>query len=466
MDYEIIECRTHELRLDEDNPRLSRVESQSEALQALIDLNDKHFRNLMVSIKENGLDPGDSLYIIEDPNDPDEDYIAVDGNRRLAALMVLTNPSLLDGIELPPKVKERLQVAAVGFDKTQIGKLRCVLFESRSDANEWIERRHVGSADGEGRINWGFFEIKRFSGDRLVVDALEFVGKNVEYTEAEWENTRDLIESRKGSVIDRVLDSAAGKSMLGLDIRREGDTKIPTTTRKPEFVLKLLKRIIEDAAEGSINTRNLNSASDIEGYLDRLPEEFQPDTSDKSAPIPLKDLHIKPKKKEKAEPTSNGGSKKKRIPRLRATLAPRQVEFQIPNSERGKMLLAEASKIKIDDFRLASAFVLRAFIELAVTEYARAHHISKTKTDAQGKNREVSLTDLARSVRVHIEDQGTVEARELRPFTNLILTKTSSTSIQSLNSFVHNKFATPTPDDLRSGWDSCVPILIAVYGAA
>ena len=464
MNYEIVECHVHALRLDEDNPRLSRISSQSEALQALIDLNEKYFRNLMKSIKDNGLDPGDSLYIIEDPDDPSEDYIAVDGNRRLSALMVLSNPALLDGIDISAKTKSKLQSIAKDFDKSSIGKLRCVLFESRADANEWIERRHIGFAEGEGRINWGFLEIKRFSGDRLVVDALEFVGKNADYTTDEWEKTRDLIEGRKGSVIDRILDSAAGRKFLGLDTVREDSAKVPTTTRKPEFVLKVLKKIIEDTATGEINTRKLNSASEIESYLNGLPEELQPIESDKSPAKPLRDLSVKGKPPEKTE-VQKKPTKKKRIPRLRTTLAPKQLEFQLPASERGKLLLAEASKIKIDEFRIASAFILRAFIELAVAEYSRAHKLPKATTDSNGKHRELSLTDRAKAVRAHIEKTGVFDSKDMRPFINRIVTKSSSTSIQSLNSFVHSKFATPTPDDLRAGWDSCTPVFVATFGA-
>jgi hypothetical protein len=62
---EYLDLTIDELLLDEDNPRLSSVNSQSEALEAIIHLNEGHFRNLMLSIKENGLDPGDSLYVIE-----------------------------------------------------------------------------------------------------------------------------------------------------------------------------------------------------------------------------------------------------------------------------------------------------------------------------------------------------------------------------------------------------------------
>ncbi|WP_073978641.1 ParB/Srx family N-terminal domain-containing protein [Erythrobacter donghaensis] len=75
------------LLLDEENPRLGSATNQSETLRKLVELNPNHFRNLMLSIKENGLDPGDSFYVIEH-EDEEGDYVVLDGNRRLSALRV------------------------------------------------------------------------------------------------------------------------------------------------------------------------------------------------------------------------------------------------------------------------------------------------------------------------------------------------------------------------------------------
>lgn len=145
------EAEVGDLLLDLDNPRTGTVDGQSEALESIIKLNGQHFRNMMLSIKENDLDPGDSFYVII--NDDDEDsYIVVDGNRRLAALKILNNPNLLDGTKLGDSAKKRLRDAVGSFEP--IEPVNCVVFESREDANEWIERRHGKGLEGEGRITW------------------------------------------------------------------------------------------------------------------------------------------------------------------------------------------------------------------------------------------------------------------------------------------------------------------------
>ena len=58
------EAEVGDLLLDLENPRTGKVVGQAEALEEIIKLNGQHFRNMMQSIKENDLDPGDSFYVI------------------------------------------------------------------------------------------------------------------------------------------------------------------------------------------------------------------------------------------------------------------------------------------------------------------------------------------------------------------------------------------------------------------
>lgn len=94
-----LEVDIGDLDLDLENPRTGRVESQSDALAAIVRLNARNFKNMMQSIKEHGLDPGDSFYLVQE-NEDDDPYTVVDGNRRLAALKVLSQPDLLQGTDL------------------------------------------------------------------------------------------------------------------------------------------------------------------------------------------------------------------------------------------------------------------------------------------------------------------------------------------------------------------------------
>ena len=421
---EYLELAIEELLLDQDNPRLGSVNSQSEALEAIIHLNESHFRNLMLSIKNNGLDPGDNLYVVATPKG--EDYIVLEGNRRLSALLVLTNPDVLNGTEVPDTIKKSLlRAASSGFQRTTIEPIRCVQFEHRLDANEWIFRRHTGSADGEGRIQWGPLEIQRYSGDRSILDVIDFVGRNADYTDDEWKSTKSVIESRKSSNLARLLESAAGRTHLGISTTRESRDKNPLLGSDPKWALRVLRRIIEDVRDGIVDSRDLNKASDIERYFAGLPTDMQPQSKKPRQARPFKEIDLKPR----ADTAGAKPEAKKRtasVPRRRKTLAPRRHPFMPPPSTKGQTLLWEASILDADKYVLSAAFVLRGCVELAINDYMDTNSIPTIEENAKGNSVELDLTQRGERVVQDIVANKKSKNADLRGFRNNVLTKTST----------------------------------------
>ena len=458
---EYLELNINELLLDQDNPRVGSVSSQSQALEAIIHLNDRHFRNLMLSIKDDGLDPGDNFYVIQAQGE--DDFVVLEGNRRLSALMVLNNQDILNGTEVSAAIKTSLVRAATGFDRAKVEPIRCVQFEDRKAANEWIYRRHAGGAAGEGRIPWGPLEIQRFSGDRSVLDVIDFVGRNADYSEADWESTKSMIESRRSSSLTRLLESAHGRKHLGISISSSKREKIPLLAYDPKWALKVLRRIIEDVRDGVEDTRSLNTATDIEKYFKNLPKNLQPPKNPLKKPRPFKDINFNP------PPTAPGPRPKttprtSAVPRPRKYLAPKRHQFKVPNSTKGEALLREAGTLDANKFTLSAAFLLRGFIELAINDYMDVNGLPTSEINLKGHKVDLNLTEKGDRVLKHISASKTFANADLRGFRNHFLGKTSTISIQSLNGFVHNKFQIPTPDTLRAGWDSSVPIFMAAYG--
>lgn len=456
-----LELTVDELLLDEDNPRLGSVGSQSEALETLIRLNSNHFRNMMLSIKENGLDPGDSLYVIE--AEADGDYIVLEGNRRLSALKVLFGPDVLDSTGISATMKKSLLRAASGFDTDEFGEIRCVCFEGRAEAQAWILRRHTGDMDGEGRINWGPIEIQRFTGDRSVLDVIDFVGRNADFTDDEWESTKSTIESRKSSNIARILESSPGREHIGISTTKDSDGhKTPLLSRDPKWAVSVLKQIIEDVRDGVIDSRSHNTASEIEDYFKLLPKKLQPKGKKRVVPQAFKNINImaqaipQKKKPSKPEPKTRGA------PRVRKTLAPKKNSFQAPPSEKGKRLLREATMIDADKLTISAAFVLRAFVELSVNDYMAKKKLTKNH---EGRSvADLSLSKRADLIIKQIVKDGSASNADMRGFRNNVIKKTAASSIQSLNGFVHNRYQIPTPEAVRAGWDCCVPVFEATYG--
>ena len=391
---EYLELSIDELLLDEDNPRLGSVNSQSAALQAIVHLNEGHFRNLMLSIKNDGLDPGDNLYIIE--ADGGDDFIVLEGNRRLSALMVLSNPDVLDGTEVPDTIKKSLMRASASFDRTKVEPIRCVKFDHRGDANEWIYRRHTGTAEGEGRIQWGSLEIQRFSGDRSVLDVIEL----------RWAAMR-IIRAMNGNLPNR--SSKAGSRVTSpacwnprLDERtleslfhRKVTAKRHCLPSDPKWAIKVLRRIIDDVRDGIVDSRDLNKASDIEDYFKKLPKTFQPRKSKPSTARAFKDIDIKKPPGTPGTSKTPPTQKTKVTPKPRTTLAPKRHPFNPPSSTKGETLLREAGTLDANRFTISAAFVLRSYVELAINDYMDVNRIPKSQAKAKGTMVELGLTQKA-----------------------------------------------------------------------
>jgi hypothetical protein len=461
---EQVELDITDLLLDVDNPRLGSVSSQSAALESLIELNSSHFRNMMLSIKEHGLDPGDSLYVIES-DEHDGEYTVLDGNRRVSALMVLENTALLNGISLSDNLKKSLVRAAKGFNSKNLPEIRGILFEDRADANAWIARRHTGIANGEGRINWGTLEIQRFSGDRSVLDILDFVGRSDVFDAEEWATTKSVIESSRSSTLSRLLESKAGREHLGVQVIAGSQGKHPALSSKPKWALSVLKRIIEDVRDGVIDTRNLNSSSEIKDYLNALPIKLKPSDKTKGTLTEISSINLQPSKpKTVLKPTiiKTTRSKQKRI-----TLAPKKHEFNQPTSTKGQMLVREAETINVNKFPLASAYLLRALLELAIDQYMKDQSIPRSEKNAKDPKKYTELNLQARADKVikHATAAKLIDAQDARGIRNKLTQRSDPASIQSLNSYHHNKYQIPTSDTLRVAWDSAVPLFNAVFGA-
>ena len=138
------------LLLDINNPRfgLSSNTSQEDALRYLFETSD--IKELWFSIVENGFLPYEPLVAYQpDPNI--EKYIVVEGNRRLAAVLSLLDPTIITSFSragvptVPPEHQATLKTLPV------------TIITHRDDADEYIGFRHVN-----GSRNWEPLAKARF----------------------------------------------------------------------------------------------------------------------------------------------------------------------------------------------------------------------------------------------------------------------------------------------------------------
>lgn len=127
-----------QLRLDKENPRLPLSFRQPDRTEKSIVnwlLDDASIIELMMAIGQSGFFVGESLLVIENKQDTGT-YTVVEGNRRLASLLLLQDSSLADVHKI--KISKVLEETANRPDK-----IPCIIFEDRSDILQYLGYRHV-----------------------------------------------------------------------------------------------------------------------------------------------------------------------------------------------------------------------------------------------------------------------------------------------------------------------------------
>ncbi len=125
-----IEVSIDDLALNLKNPRFDGLDNQREALEKIVVSQGRKLVNLADDIATRGLSPAVRILVVADDGNPDQ-YIVLDGNRRLAALRVLVNPAALDGMaQVGDVTKKQLKALATSFNRSAIEPIDVYVCES------------------------------------------------------------------------------------------------------------------------------------------------------------------------------------------------------------------------------------------------------------------------------------------------------------------------------------------------
>jgi hypothetical protein len=160
-----IKLKIADLVLDNDNPRITHAEGQQEALQKIVRDQKTKLVKLAQSIADHGLNPMDRLLVLRLNLKP-ERFIALEGNRRVAVFKLLTNPSVMSGLDMPEPMKRIIERLATNFTKPKIEPISCFELSSRQEGDYWLELRHKGENQGAGIVGWTSVAQMRFKTKR------------------------------------------------------------------------------------------------------------------------------------------------------------------------------------------------------------------------------------------------------------------------------------------------------------
>lgn len=153
MDQEYKKINIKDLKLDVYNPRLPKSkQGKDEDLIIEFMLLEAATLELMMAIGENDYFAGEQLLVVPDESEKGK-YIVVEGNRRLTAVKLLTDPSLA-------KVKKESLKKIYAEADHKPTNIPCLVFEKKENILKYLGFRHI-----TGIKSWRLLEKARYLND-------------------------------------------------------------------------------------------------------------------------------------------------------------------------------------------------------------------------------------------------------------------------------------------------------------
>jgi hypothetical protein len=459
-----------DIDLDPDNIRLDIPEKTQEALMADLFMNEKAME-LVENIAKEGVYPDEQPIVIEENGR----YIMMEGNRRLAAMKALNDPSLIRGFQ------QKISLIAATFPG--LTDIEVQVAPSRAEVQRHVANRHTSVTREPWRpLRQAYFYVSQLLNGKTVKQLRqEYPGADIPDFVRNWEmhqlltsvSTGDpavdakLRDQRKFpiNVLSRLIEDKAFLAEFGLKFDADGHLNLPTDRTRLDAALKKIGTDIASKknAEDHIDTRILNDDKLRGPYIERLKAEANgaagaagggaisgaagggtgggtvaPTTPPPPAPV--------------TSPTAAPTTPAAPTPTRRTKLAPNDIIVAI-TSPGVKRLLIELQNIDYHRYPISTHDSLRSFLECSLKAYFK--HKGHTPAPSGGfvqLNR--LLTDFT-NASLGFGDTGTRQVAARIQSNPKMVGYTAS----FLNATNHNPDIFPTPAEVEHTWDSLEPLL-------
>jgi hypothetical protein len=310
----------------------------------------------------------DNLLVLRVHQKP-ERFIALEGNRRVAAFMLLTNPHVMGGLDMPPPMKKIFEREAQKFSKGKIEPISCYELASRQEGDYWLELRHKGENQGRGIVDWTSLAAARFRTRPPAVQALEMVTERGGLTTDQHSKITDRFPT---STLQRFVEDRKVRKALGLDVKKG---KLVTTLPASE-VIKPLKKIVLDLATKERRVGSFMKTQQMLDYIQGLDKKDLPDLSKaRGAERTVDEIPISEFPK-----TTRTGTRRRLDPSDRREVVPKGCPINVTDNRIAE-IYKELRTLKLDDAPNAIAVLLRVFLEMSVD-----HFLEKNGGEVRSKN--------------------------------------------------------------------------------
>lgn len=445
--------------MDGENPRHEILGDQKEIINWHVNFLGDKLIQLMRSIAKDGLSDIEKILVQPHGNL----YVVKEGNRRMAALKLLRDPSLCDDTLFRRKIESITQPVNFNY------KIDCIACNDRHRVLWMMGLRHLGQQNGAGTSKWGAAEKSRheqdYSGKSRYWRSLYFIDYALKNNLISDQQAARLGE--KISNLDRLVPSAEFKKALGVTYK---DSSVRVSIEKSVHD-KVLGAILEKVSEPTFIVSGIYDSdqkiSFITNILDGISGEILTtgNTSDSvgngSENSPLL---APPIEKQPAHPSQplNPTQLQKLYPQAKTRKLPNPADrdklfigsISIPPAKtKCSTLYRQIDSLKLSEHGLVVACSARALVDISSQIYIEDFNLGENfKKNSFGQ---ISLAEMVKGAAANLYKEKLI-SRELN---NLISSGDAANPQsflhpQSLHAFMHGRYEN-SMTNLKEAWDRC-----------
>ncbi|WP_294407150.1 hypothetical protein [uncultured Clostridium sp.] len=434
------------LFLDIENYRFEKQNSQLEAIVKMINAAKEKLFNLAEDILNVGLNPTDKPLVIKGAEE--NQYIVLEGNRRLTSLKLLYNPDLIPD-EFANLRKKFIRLRAER-QKNIPSYIDCEVCADRREADIWIKRKHAQGLNGIGVEQWNSQQRQRFD-ERTVGKTSDVIQVLTLLNDSEYvdQQIKHQLPDLRSSNLQRLLADPYVRTSLGI-IKKDG--KLYSVIDRKTTISGLVD-LVKSLMNPNLVVSDIYNKANRKTFIDKL--FAQQGTPQNRGQKETAWIFLKKTNNDNIEKNSKSLPDVVENKNERKSVVPRKLKLPITN-KRIACVFEELSKLSLKTYTNTIAVMVRIFLELSVDYYLELFGLIKEGkltacSSGMDLNTKVSTVvnhmyntkkmtkDLSKGIRTEIKDPN------------------STLSVESLNAYVHNFRFTPKPQNLAISWDNIQP---------
>lgn len=393
--------------------------------------------------------------------DIDNKKIVLEGNRRLTAYKLLSNPDLAPTSKLKDKFVNLK--SKISIDESY--KIECLITTSEVEGFRYIERKHL---KGNNEISWGEQERTHHNKRRgNATKKEEFkvaIGKIIQGLGIPEEMKEQILGPGYVTNFWRIIDSSPAWREFGFDLKKDGELVVQKNDFEEKLkviILNILQK--KDFSGNIIDSRSLNKNNEKEAYLKSISKsdykkvdvEIEKNTSvdlfdQKSTNITASE------KKVRLNPKSTS----------RTYLIPKPCRLVITGADKINNIYHELrDDLLLDDSKEAVpnavGVLFRVFLETSIDHFSDKKNVKLLYPNGNS----MKLKDKINAVTFFMESNKIATRKQLKNIRSVATNTGSVLSVENFHRYVHSYTHQPAPNDLKTKWDHLEEFFVILWNS-